>query len=66
VYISPLLLKCFLITQDIRIEKKSLTYMDEAFLKISSDIFFVLLNLEIDLISQLQRQNEEKKINAED
>lgn len=34
--------------------------MDEAFLKISSDIFFLLLNLEIDFISWHDRQNEEK------
>lgn len=35
--------------------------MDEVLLKTSSYIFFLLLNLEIDLISQHQRQNEEKK-----
>lgn len=38
--------------------------MDEVFLKIPSDIFFLLLNLEIDLIFQHQRQNEEKEINV--
>lgn len=35
--------------------------MDEVFLKISFDIFFLLLNLKIVPISQHQRQNEEKK-----
>lgn len=40
--------------------------MDEVFLKIPSDIFFLLLNLEIVPISVRQRRNEEKKINAED
>lgn len=35
--------------------------MDKAFLKIYSDILFLLLNLEIDFISWHDRQNEEKK-----
>lgn len=34
-----------------KLKRETSTYMDEEFSKISSDIFFLLLNLEIDFIS---------------
>lgn len=43
------------------IKKKSLTCVDKALLKISSDIFFLLLNSKIDLIFQHQNKMKGKK-----